>query len=328
MTVTAGQTIIASDFKNTSTGAGDAGKIPKLNSQGKLDSSFLKFSGTGSDGALTITSGTTTLDCASAKMLVKNYSSISITGTAKLAFINPHANGSKIILKSQGNVTITSSTVPAIDCSAMGAIYGAAYNAALGSNGGGSGSGGGSLTNAGSNGSAGLGSSNAGGNSLGFIGDIGSATGGGGGGAGGAGGAAYNSNVSLSDTYYQKVIVLMPAAGGGGGQGNTNDGGAGGRGGRGGGALYIECGGAYSCSSTISVAGEVGATATAGGSYYAGSGGGGGGGTLIILYSILTSNTGTYNVNGGAGGNSGTRVNAGGAGATGVSLIALNTEFA
>lgn len=80
-----------------------------------------KFGGTGADGALAISSGTTTIDCQNKKVFVKNYSSIAITGTAKLAFINPHSTGTIIILKSVAGVTVTSSTVPAIDASGMGA---------------------------------------------------------------------------------------------------------------------------------------------------------------------------------------------------------------
>lgn len=80
-----------------------------------------KFGGTGADGALSITSGTTTLDLGGARYYIKNYTSISITGTGALAFSNPHARGTIIILKSQGNVTLTSSTNPLIDTRGMGA---------------------------------------------------------------------------------------------------------------------------------------------------------------------------------------------------------------
>jgi hypothetical protein len=78
-----------------------------------------KFGGTGADGAL---SGTTSIDLGAAQVVVKNYTSISLTGTQALTFTNPHANGTIIILKSQGNVTITSSAAAAIDASGMGAI--------------------------------------------------------------------------------------------------------------------------------------------------------------------------------------------------------------
>lgn len=41
MSIIAGNTILASDFISTSAGAGDSGRVPKLNASGKLDSSFI-----------------------------------------------------------------------------------------------------------------------------------------------------------------------------------------------------------------------------------------------------------------------------------------------
>lgn len=93
-----------------------AGQIPLANLP-----TLGKFGGTGADGALSISSGVTNINCANAQIVIKNYTSISITGTGQLTFTNPHANGTIIVLKSQGNVTITSSTVPAIDARGMGA---------------------------------------------------------------------------------------------------------------------------------------------------------------------------------------------------------------
>ena len=78
------------------------------------------FGGDGSDGALSISSGTTTIDLSSAAITIKNYTSISITGTGALAFSNPATTGSIVILKSQGNVTITSSATRAIDLRSLG----------------------------------------------------------------------------------------------------------------------------------------------------------------------------------------------------------------
>ncbi len=85
-----------------------------------LTQSNVFFGGTGSDGALSVTTGTTTIDAAGAAVVTKNYTSISITG-GKLRFVNPHPNGTFINLKSQGNCTITSATAKAIDASGMGA---------------------------------------------------------------------------------------------------------------------------------------------------------------------------------------------------------------
>lgn len=70
------------------------------------------------------TTGLTYIDLGGASSVVKNYSSISITGTGALGFTNPHANGTIITLKSQGDVTLTSSTVPCIDTRNMGASEG------------------------------------------------------------------------------------------------------------------------------------------------------------------------------------------------------------
>src|SRR3990167_2203578 len=131
MSITAGSTIVASDFVSTSSGGSDSGKVAMLNSSGQLVRGFIadhiKFGGSGSDGALSISSGTTDIDCGAAQLVVKNYTSISITSTGKLTFSNPHANGTVVILKSQGNVTLTA-TAPIIDMAGMGAFGGVAVS--------------------------------------------------------------------------------------------------------------------------------------------------------------------------------------------------------
>jgi len=297
--------ILAEDFIDVSTGAPDAGRVPALNADGKLDDSFLKFGfgGDGSDGALSISSGTTNIDAGGAQVFIKNYTSISITGTGALTFSNPHANGTLIILKSKGNVTITSSANPAVDVRGMGAAGG---------------TNGGSGTNAGGGGTSGAA----------YLGTPGGGGGGqpgegvGGNGTGGSLGAAIPAPATVF-TGYSGILPLI--AGGGGGAGGGVTGATAGDGGRGGGALYIECGGALNISSTINAAGSNG---TNGGSNFrgAGGGGGGGGGSILILYNTLTSNTGTYTVNGGTGGSGGggtsNGANGGGAGAGGGSITA------
>ena len=45
MSITAGQDILASDFVSTSAGAGDSGKVAKLDSTGKIDTTFHKLHG-------------------------------------------------------------------------------------------------------------------------------------------------------------------------------------------------------------------------------------------------------------------------------------------
>lgn len=80
-----------------------------------------KFGGTGADGALSITSGTTTIDLGGVDYVVKNYSSISITSTGVLAFSNPSSNGTIVVLKSQGACTLTSSASALINLRLIGA---------------------------------------------------------------------------------------------------------------------------------------------------------------------------------------------------------------
>jgi hypothetical protein len=295
-----------------------------------------KFGGNGSDGALSISSGTTTINCANAPVVIKNYTSISITGTGKLAFSNPNTNGTIIILKSQGAVTLTSSTTPMIDASAMGAAGGAAVTSSANTSG-----------NVGKNGVAALISTNGGGAPTTSV--VGT-------------GGAIPSAISIPTTYYQ-VLMKYPIAfvGGGGSSGAISNGGTSttsGVGGNGGGCLVIECGGAFNftTASGISVAGANGGTATEGSPTVAGGGGGGAGGLCLVMYGSLTANTGTITVSGGTGGNTGTAgsgqprfggaggasVNAGnngtssssastktgGDGAAGLSMVAANTELA
>ncbi len=247
------------------------------------------FGGDGSDGALAITTGTTTISLGNAAIVVKNYTSISITGDGKLAFSNPHANGTIVILKSQGNVTLTSSTAPCLDVSGMGAAAGT----------------GGAQNN---NGTAGSNPN--------FVLDATAH----GGGKGNVGAASDVAGVILSttgiipytnaaNTLWRRVINVIPGAGGGGGAGSGTGGSgsaAGGNGGRGGGGLVIECGGAWNFTTAlgISVAGIVGVAAAATGGTNAGAGGGGGGaaGMSLVLYNTLTASSGTINTAGGAGG--------------------------
>lgn len=303
-----GQVIDATDFIQASAGVGDAGKaVVADDTLGKVDNSFLynRPGGTGADGALTITSGTTTLNVGSVAKYTKNYTSVSITSTAKLLFTTPHANGTIVEIYCQGAFIVTSSTVPAIDCSSMGASAGNKGRSNIGltaTNGGNaSGGSGGAVGTAtvltslswvknpivyagsgGGNGSAGNGSSQDG--------------------AGGAGG-------STLDT---------AGTGGSNSGGNTPGVGTAGTGGIGGGGLYIEVGGYYNVTSTITVAGAVGGNAVGGA---AGGGGGGSGGSIVVRYCGLTANSGTYTVSGGAGGSRTGFAGVGGAGANGYSSV-------
>lgn len=236
-----------------------------------------KFGGTGTDSALAITSGTTTIDLGNAAYFEKNYTSISITGTGALAFSNPNANGTVIMLRSQGNVTLTSSATPMIDASGLGASGGTA--------------------NAGSNSQGNTGNSG--------VGYFVKTNGGVGGNNSGAGvGGATPSAISFStfQALLARYFGLFVGAGGGGGGSNTGPTSTGGMGGRGGGALVIECEGAwnFTTASGISVAGKAGGLMT-NDSGAGGGGGGGAGGFFLAVYTTLTANSGTITVSGGVG---------------------------
>ena len=291
----------------------------------------LKFGGTGADGALSISSGTTTIDCANAALVVKNYTSISITGSGKLAFINPNTNGTAIILKSQGAVTLTSSTNPLIDTRGMGGALGAAAgssgSASVAGTGGGGGAGG---STAGAQGGSAISGGTVGTDAStgnGFL-----TLGAGAGGKSGSGGVGGTIPLAINYSFlpYYKTIFLLPGEGGGGGGGG--EGAAGGAGAIGGGALYIECGGALNFTGTINAGGNTGSNgATNGGVRGGGGGGGGGGGSVYILYASLTANSGTITVTGGSGGNGGAGGGYvggnGGTGGNGYSAVAKNTEI-
>jgi hypothetical protein len=230
-----------------------------------LAPAITKFGGTGTDGALSITSGTTTIACGSASYVEKNYTSISITGTtAKLAFSGANAIfGTSVTLRSQGNVTITSSNNPAIDITGMGGGPGNAVKL---------------VDNGGSPGAV----SGAGGGST---------------------AAAGTSQTSATFIFLSIGGPLLPTLSGferqilpgGNGDSGAANGGTQGTGGRGGGGLYIECAGAYNCTATINAAGANGNAGTGGG----GTGGGGAGGNILVLYATLTADSGTYTVTAG-----------------------------
>lgn len=292
----------------------------------KLRSSgIIKFGGTGADGALSISSGTTTIDCANAATVVKNYTSIAITGTGKLAFSNPNTNGTVVILKSQGNVTLTSSSTPMLDCSGIGAAGGAAVGPTGSSQAGNSGSNSYSFATI-SNGGATANVSGA---------------------ADGTAGTAASTNYTNSSPtiYTGKYPFIIGGAGGSsggvvGGVASTSTSGAGGNGG---GGLILECGGAlnFTTANGISVAGANGGNGArnTGANGGAGGGGGGGGGVCIVLYNTLTANSGTITITGGtggsqaftggngAGGGSLRSAGSGSSGGTGYSVVTSNTEL-
>jgi hypothetical protein len=269
------------------------------------DSKAAKFGGDGSDGALNVTSGTTTLDFASAAILEKNYTSFNISAGATLAFSNPYTYGSVFIGRSQTTGTVAGT----LDLSAMGAAGGAAATGATdpGS--------GGRLGNSGAVGSDALQptSTTIGGN-LG--------TGGGGStpavGVGGALRATIPVNIySFFKINNKRVGFAMPGGGGasGGAGGNANraygangDAGTGTAGSRGGGGFILEFNGNCTLSGTLKTngaAGSNGGTAANKDMGGGGAGGGGGGGRGVVLYAGTLSDTAAKTVNGGAAGTGG-----------------------
>lgn len=299
------------------------------------------FGGSGSDGALAITAGTTTVNCGGAAVVVKNYSSISITGSGVLAFSNPHPNGTTIFLLSQGAVTLSSSATPMIDISLMGAAGGAASVAST-------------VTT--TNGNPGNTASGA------FV----SITAGRG--ADGTSAAGGTPSYAINNAFFAASLQLMrkypwiaPGSGGGSGSaknasgvGNTATSGAGSAGA---GALVIECGGVFTFGTTGGLSttpAAAGSASTSGSSVSANGGSCGGGGTIYITYNFAGVITGTVsnsvgtpgngstiatnqNVSSGAGGgsskNAGTNSTSNSAAATGVvggagfSLIEPNQTY-
>jgi len=277
--------VVAMPTANLSTTDGDVVKYNAANNEFEMGSvAAAGFGGDGSDGALTVSSGTTDIDLGGDAVVVKNYTSISITGTGAVTFSNPHTNGTIVILKSQGGVTLTSSATPMLDLQGGGAqiVSGAAGNSGriatpL------------YLSDFGEKGQNGQNGTNS---------------------SGGVAGTGQNSNspVTVYATLAQigDYAVACGGAGGAGGD-NQSTSGSPGDGGAGGGALVIECAGAlnFTTSGGISVAGVNG---TNGGAATEGAGGGGGGagGTALILYNTLTAASGTITVSGGTGGNGAT----------------------
>jgi hypothetical protein len=272
------------------------------------------FGGDGSDGALDTSGGSVNIDLGNADYVVKNYTSMNVASN-NLTFTNPSTNGTLIVLKSQGNVTISAT----IDASGIGASGGAGgsggdgtlanlilddsnHQGLTGDSVGGTGPSGGSqysnrflysdsaekLFRIGifiAPGSGGGGGSD---NNGAF-----SASGGSGAGAtGGAGGAGTRGGSNGGN-------AAGNSAGGGGGGSDGTGTGSGGDGADGGGAVYIECGGDLNFTGTVDVSGD---TASDINDANAGAGGGGAGGMCVILYNTQTSVAGTINSAGGAGG--------------------------
>lgn len=277
MAITSGSPVRADDFINFSsknaTPANDVGRVPKLESTAALHPYFTNnsFGGDGTDGDLTISSGTTTLDLGGARIFKKNYRSISITGTGKLAFGTPHSEGTLIILKSKGDVTITSSGTPCIDASAMGALGGTNVPVAASKPT--------EFMYSLSDDPRGVISSTTGGSPY--------------------SGTPFYAIREIAVRYRQ--IWVSPGAGGGAGGPTGAGSGTDRQGGRGGGALIIECGGNWNFTTVhgISVRGQDGFAAV---EVNTNGAGGGAHGMFVAFYRFLTANSGTIIDSGGNGG--------------------------
>lgn len=286
---------------NAGTATGSTGAVLFVSPDQLADSNYLtasdivSFGGSGADGVLNVTSGTTTLDAGGAAVLIKNYTSINVSAGATLTISNKNAAGTILILKSQGAVTIAGT----IELSGFGASSATEGFSIIDDS-----------THAGGTGNAGSGST---------------------GGSASSGGAILGTrgmySVPTTARLYRGSKVLACGSGGGvGGAGSGTGAGSGGAGGAGGGALIVECKGALTFSGTINLNGATGSNGTTAAGNGGGGGGGGGGaaGMGLIIYNTLTSNTGTINAKGGAGGNGGngnTTIGAGGSGGAGAGSL-------
>jgi hypothetical protein len=258
---------------------------------------ILRIYGDGSDGDLSITSGTTTINLASSTVFEKNYNSISITGDGALAFTGAHSSGTLIILKSLNGVTISTTKKYAIDLTNTGAIGGLKDS--------GNGQNGTSLISNiySSNLTAGAGGAtavNAKANAAGGV--IGSKTG------------LYYPTTTNELSNITSFYLLRGLIGGSGGGGGTvfsggGSGGSSGAGGASGGSLIILNGGQLNwTTSTINASGSAGASAitatdpVSGVKSGSGGGGGGAGGFVSIMSRNITNNYNSILVSGGAGG--------------------------
>lgn len=252
--------------------------------------SNISFGGTGVDGALTVSSGTTNLTAGS----WYQYSSIAITGTGKISLASNGAglNG-MILIKCSGNVTVSSSG-SSIDLKGKGASGGAA--GVVGTVGGAIG------MTAGAGGISDRGIKST------------SIT------SGKYPPVNYGSpSIVLNNKTGLMTYFMSPGSGGHGGADGGN-GGAGGSsmindgndgvagsttgvaGGNGGGTLIMEIAGTFTFTGTIDVSGDDGS----GGASKSGGGGGGSGMAFAIVGSTIT-DSGSKIANGGTGGSTGGR---------------------
>lgn len=250
---------------------------------------WLQWYGDGSNGALNVTSGTTTLTSGE-----YNYTTCNISaGAIVVATTTPYQ--APLIIRCNGTATIAGTV-------SWSPNTGGANGNATAANYGGAGGGGGGGTAAGTAGS----------NVNGVNGGTAGVASGGTGSAGTAAGGQLQKIFLSFGANYQSGQDCGGANGGGGGSTGA------GTGGRGGGCIVIVAP-SLNFSGTCDVSGVAGGASTANN---AGAGGGGGGG-ICLLRSPSMTNTGTFTVTGGAGGSCGsfTGCGTGGAGANGWSKV-------
>lgn len=300
----------------------------------------VQWGGNGNLGALSISSGTTTVDLANAETTVLQYTSLSITGTGQLAFINPATTGSQVTIKVQGTTTLTS-TAPGIDMRNLGAPGGGANTG--GTSAVGQASYPSNVSPGGAAGGAASGSA-AGGTGIvqllnqrsnGGIALMPGSGGGGGNGVGGRGGGALLLEVAGQLTCTGTGVVNAGGANGATG-GSTGGGGGGGGGsvvilynqpsnGAGISCTVVATGGTGGTGNSGAVAGGAGGTALNIGT---GSGAGGGSGNVVSGGGVGGGGGAGRGGNGGSGGSSGGSTPSGGGGGGGGSFnIAPNVEF-
>lgn len=305
---------------DTTTGASDAGKGIKTNSNGLLDSLFLESAfGDGSDGSATISAPTTlTKDMYYTDLTVNDvlttdgyriYVSGTLSGSGTIKWGTPNTGGAGT--NSAGGGT----------GGAGGAQGGSGrFKNTAGSAGGGGNGGSGGINGGAGNGVAGTAAASC-------LGSNASAGGAGGSNSGGAGGTATAPQMKFGTTKFQVISMLdvnnagtptsllpQPGAGGGaetwtGSSGSGHRRGGGGGGGASGGTIWIA---ARNWAGTFTISnvggnGGVGGDASGGGSSnIGGSGGAGGnGGINVVLYQKKTW-TGSHTLTGGTGGAGGT----------------------
>lgn len=259
--------------------------------------------GNGSDGVLTVTSGTTTLDSH------KKYQSVLVTAGTINHTIAINNNTTGISLYSQNPVMILgSSTITANGlgrAGAAGSATGGASVSIIAGHGGAGGGGGGSGT-----------TSAAGGSGGGLA--VWASSGGGAAGGGSAGTSAPTAggNGSTTVTLPPQTNYLLGCTGGGGGAGAGDSSNAGGGGGAGGGSIFFQMPSLLVISTASVTANGVNGSNGAAGN--AGAGGGGGGGCVVLDAGFLSTSGSTITASGGTGGTGQSTGRNGGNGGTGV----------